>query len=145
LKSIDVHELDRRLGQWMARHSLALGKAVALDGKTVRGSADGERPAIHLMAALTHDEGLVVAQRCVADKTNEIPTVVPLLDGVELRGAVVTADAMHTQKATASYLVEEKGADYLFTVKDNQPTLRQDIQHLGHGAFPPSAPSRHPR
>lgn len=139
LKAMDVHELDRRLGQWMARHSLAVGKAVALDGKTVRGSADGERPALHLLSALTHDQGLVVAQRSVADKTNEIPTVVPLLEGVEITGAVVTADAMHTQKETASYLVEEKGADYLFTVKDNQPTLRQDIQHLGHGAFPPAA------
>lgn len=145
LKAIDVHELDRRLGQWMARHSLALGKAVAVDGKTVRGSADGERPAIHLLAALTHDEGLVLAQRCVADKTNEIPTVVPLLQDVELRGAVVTADAMHTQKETASYLVEDKGADYLFTVKDNQPTLRQDIQHLGHGGFPPRAAPQNSR
>lgn len=145
LKAIDVRALDRQVGQWMARHGLAAGEAVAVDGKTARGSADGERAAVHLLAALTHERGVVIAQERVPDTTNEITTVVPLLEHLELRGAVVTADAMHTQKDLAAYLVEDQGADYLFTVKDNQPTLRQDIQHLGHGAFPPSAASRHPR
>jgi len=145
LQAIDVRALDQQLGQWMARHGLAAGEAVAVDGKTVRGSAEGARPAVHLLAALTHEQGVVIAQERVAETTNEIPMVVPLLERVELRGAVVTADALHTQTALATYLVEEKGADYLFTVKDNQPTLRQDIQHLGHGAFPPGAAARHPR
>jgi predicted transposase YbfD/YdcC len=57
---------------------------------------------------------------------------------LNLKGAVVTADSLHTQKETARYLVEEKKADYVFTVKDNQPTLRKDIQQLGLSAFPPS-------
>jgi predicted transposase YbfD/YdcC len=52
---------------------------------------------------------------------------------------VVTADALHTQKETARYVVEVKKADYLFTVKDNQPTLKQDIADLHLEAFPPSA------
>jgi predicted transposase YbfD/YdcC len=59
-----------------------------------------------------------------------------------LEGAVVTLDAIHTQPATARYLVEEKKADYLFTVKDNQPTLRQDIADLHLDAFSPSARNR---
>jgi len=52
---------------------------------------------------------------------------------------VVTADALHTQKTTARFLVEEKKADYLFIAKDNQPTLRKDIELLGLTAIPPSA------
>ena len=60
-----------------------------------------------------------------------------------LEGTVVTADALHTQKETARYLVEEKKADYLFIAKDNQPTLRQDIADLHLESIPPSA--HHPR
>jgi predicted transposase YbfD/YdcC len=62
-----------------------------------------------------------------------------LLDEVNIAGAVVTGDSLHTQIETARYLVEDKKADYVFTVKDNQPTLKQDIQDLGLEAFPPSA------
>jgi len=86
-----------------------------------------------------HQEGLVVAQRAVGEKTNEISEVPRLLAPLPLEGAVVTLDAMHTQAATARYLVEEKKADYLFTVKDNQPTLKQDIADLHLESFPPSA------
>ncbi len=56
---------------------------------------------------------------------------------------VVTADALHTQAETARYLVEEKKADYVFTAKDNQPTLKADIEALGLDAFPPSAHRDH--
>jgi len=59
---------------------------------------------------------------------------------VPIAGAVVTADALHTQTETARYLVEDKQADCVLTVKENQPTLRQDIQDLGLEALPPSAP-----
>jgi predicted transposase YbfD/YdcC len=62
-----------------------------------------------------------------------------LLADVDIAGAVVTADALHTQTESARYLVEEKHADYLFTVKDNQATLKQDIHDLRLDAFPPSA------
>ena len=55
-----------------------------------------------------------------------------------LAGTVVTADALHTQSDTARFLVEDKHADYVFTVKENQPTLRDDIAALGLTAFPPS-------
>ena len=65
-----------------------------------------------------------------------------LLDPLDLKGRVVTLDALHTQKKTARYLVEEKQADYLFTVKDNQKTLKEDIEDLNMVAFPPSAPNR---
>ena len=80
---------------------------------------------------------MVVGQIEVGEKTNEIPKLPELLAPLPLQGAVVTADAMHTQQATARYIVEDKQADYLLVVKDNQATLRQDIAALNFSAFPP--------
>lgn len=114
-----------------------------MDGKTLRGAHDRGRAAPHLLSAILHQEGSVVAQRAVGEKTNEIPELPHLLEPLPLEGAVVTADAIHTQGKTARYVVETKKADYLLTVKDNQPTLKQDIADLNLKAFPPSA--HHPR
>jgi hypothetical protein len=140
LARLDVAELDRRLGQWVAaQQPLLAGAGVAVDGKTVRGSGDGARPARHLLSAIVHGSGAVLAQLDVAAKTNEITQVEPLLAPVALQGAVVTADALLTQTKIATYLVEDKKADYVFIAKDNQPTLRQDIATLGLDAVPPSA------
>ena len=107
------------------------GKALAIDGKTLRGSRDAEQPAVHLLSAVIHKEGIVVAQQRVDKKTNEITQVQPLLDQINLEGAVVTADALLTQRHIAEYLVTQKNADYVFTVKGNQPTpgLRQSHAH----------------
>jgi hypothetical protein len=135
---LDAKSLDCQIGHWLVTQNILSGKAIAVDGKTVRAARDGEKKAPHLLSAVLHHEGIIVAQLQVGDKTNEIPTIQPLLDGLNLKGAVVIADSLHTQKETARYLVEEKKADYVFTVKDNQPTLRKDIQQLGLGAFPPS-------
>jgi predicted transposase YbfD/YdcC len=80
-----------------------------------------------------------MARRCeVAAKSNEIPAAPVLLGPMKLRGVTVTADALHTQRELARFLVEEKEAEYCFTVKDNQPTLKQDIAALFEPvAFPP--------
>jgi hypothetical protein len=139
LQRLDGVALDRQLGAWLARHNLRPGKAVAVDGKTLRGAHDGPQPAPRLLSAVLHQQGIVIAQHPVEDKTNEIPCLPPLLDALPLQGVVVTADALHTQTETARYLVEDKHADYLFTVKENQPTLKQDIADLQLDAFPPSA------
>jgi len=138
LNKIGPEEFEERVGQWFAGHTALCGKGISVDGKTARGSADKEDPAAHLLSAFTHQEGAVVAEKRVSDKTNEIPCMKPLLEKLDVKGAVITADAMHTQKETARYIVEEKKADYLFTVKDNQPTLRDDIALLHLEAFPPS-------
>jgi len=139
LQRMDAAEFDSKICSWLMRHNIVAGKGIALDGKTLRGAHDGDRAAPHLLGAVLHREGIIVAQQHVGDKTNEIPCVKPLLENVSIEGAVVTADAMHTQKETARFLVEDKKADYVFTVKDNQPTLQQDIADLGLEAFPPSA------
>jgi len=91
------------------------------------------------MASFLHKKGVVLSQQEVDGKTNEIKAFRPTLDPVDLEGRVVTADAMHAQKDHASYLVEQKKADYLFTVKANQKTLLEDIKMLGEDDFSPSA------
>lgn len=139
LGQLDVQALDHRVGAWLAQQTGLAGQGLAIDGKTLCGSQAGPTPPVHLLSAVLHGEGVVVAQHRVPETTNEITIVVPLLAPLDITGAVVTADALLTQKAIATHVVEEKHADYLFTVKDNQPTLRQDIEDLQLDAFPPSA------
>jgi Domain of unknown function (DUF4338)/DDE_Tnp_1-associated/Transposase DDE domain len=140
LGRVDIRALDARVGGWLAQQAPLAGQALAIDGKSLRGSAQGDTKAVHLVSAVLHREAVIVAQHRVADKTNEISSPTPLFAPLDITGAVVTADAMFTQTAIATHLVEDKHADYLFTVKDNQPTLRQDIEDLHlQGAFPPSA------
>lgn len=139
LAAIDVDLMDRRVGEWLQAQSVLEGQGLALDGKTVRGSADGDRKAIHLVSAVLHRDGIVIAQHQVSEKSNEIKSVEPIFAGRDIRGAVVTGDAMFTQTEIARHLVEDKEADYLLVVKDNQPTLRQDIEDLHLEAFPPGA------
>jgi hypothetical protein len=126
---VNAEEIDEKLGLWVAKQQPTLkGAGVALDGKTLRGSRDGEKKGVHLLSAVVHGSGVVVAQLSVPDKTNEIPCVKPLLSELNIEGAVVTADSLHTQKGTARHLVEDKKADYVLTVKENQPTMRKDIE-----------------
>jgi predicted transposase YbfD/YdcC len=94
----------------------------------LRGSTrDGHQ--VHLPAALDHHDGAVLAQREVPAATNEIAEFQPLLDGLDLVGVVVTADALHTQRDHAAFLVD-RGADYLMVVKANQPTLHAQLAGL---------------
>lgn len=162
IQRLDADELDAAVAAWVreqlgigaltdadlprfdktthppAGASSAAGVAVALDGKTARGASNtkgGHK--VHLFAALVHGTRAVIAQRGVDVKTNEIPQVKPLLDDLDLEGAVFTADALHTQKETARYIVEEKKADYILEVKGNQPTLENILIDLPREAFGP--------
>ena len=137
LQATDAHSLDTAVSQWMITQTSVMGNAIAIDGKTSRGSTAKDGKRTHLVSAFLHKQGVVIAQQAVADKSNEITAVRPLLADLDITGCVVTADAIHTQKDTARFIVEEKHADYLFTVKDNQPTLRQDIESLPMEAFSP--------
>ncbi len=113
--------------------------------KTVRGAYDGNKKAPHLLSAVIHQTGVVLAQREVAEKTDEIPEVQNLLQPLPLTGTVVTLDAMHTQGKTAEFIVEDKKADYVFIVKNNQPTLLEEISSLPTEAFSPSSDCRSKR
>ncbi len=135
LQTIDAYQVDETISTWLDSHSE--GDAISVDGKTLRGARGRNGQPLHLMAALLHKEGVVVSQKEVGDKTNEIKAFQPTLRPLDLEGKVVTADAMHAQKEHASYLVQRKGADYLFTVKGNQKSLLQDIKMLQKDDFFP--------
>ena len=84
---------------------------------------------------MTHTERVVIGQREVDHKSNEITAFRPLLADVDLSGAVITADAMHAQRDHAEFLVTQKHADFVLQVKENQPNLYNAISTLGEGAF----------
>jgi hypothetical protein len=130
LQKIDTEEFDLKLGRWILGQQVLTGKAIAMDGKTLCGSRNAEGAPVHLLSAVVHKEGIVIAQKHVDEKTNEITRVQPLLEPLDLQGAVVTADALLTQKEIAKYIVTKKKADYVFTVKGNQQTLLEDIRDL---------------
>ncbi|MBA2708805.1 MAG: ISAs1 family transposase [Gemmatimonadaceae bacterium] len=104
-------------------------ESVAVDGKAARGSRHDGTPAAHLLAAMT-SEGLVVGQIRVPHKTNEITCFAGLLRPFDLTGKIVTADALHTQREHARFLVEEKNAHFVLTVKKNQPHLYERLRTL---------------
>ncbi len=127
---------------WRSSRRVVAGEgpeAVAVDGKTLRGAVGPDGRQVHLLAALGHGSGTVLAQRQVDAKSNEITGFRPLLEEVDLEGKVVTADALHAQVAHARWLVQERHADYVFTVKGNQPGLEAAISRLPQAAFSPSA------
>jgi predicted transposase YbfD/YdcC len=107
------------------------GGLVALDGKALRRSFDaaGGRAAVHMVSAFAAENRLVLGQRAVAEKSNEITAVPALLELLDLRGATVTADALHCQRQTAA-AIRRRGADYILAVKDNQPALKADLELL---------------
>jgi len=133
LQRLGGDDLDAAMGDWTAGRTSQPGlrRALALDGKTLRGSVGAHGWARHLMAAIDHHAGVVLGQVDVDGKTNEIPMFSQLCDQIpDLEGVVVTADAMHCQKAHADYLVLQRGAHYILTVKGNQPTLRNQLKAL---------------
>jgi hypothetical protein len=100
--------------------------AVALDGKTLRGSKKQGAPGMHLLSALAHHVGVTLAQQAVDDKTNEMTAVETLLHQLVLEGRVMTMDALLTQRHVAQTIVD-KGGDYVMMVKKNQRQLHADL------------------
>jgi predicted transposase YbfD/YdcC len=135
LARIDGDALDRAVGRWLAdrRPETTRGpglRGLAVDGKSLRGAAKAQGRKIHLLAALEHTTGLVLAQLDVGEKTNEITRFEPLLDAVaDLAGVVVTADALHTQREHAAYLLGRQ-AHYIVIVKGNTKKLHKQLKSL---------------
>lgn len=102
-------------------------KHIAIDGKTLRGSGTGKLKALHLVSAWSTENQLSLGQVACAEKSNEITAIPELLEILCVEGALVTIDAMGCQKEIAAAIRDKKG-DYLLTVKDNQPTLKADIE-----------------
>jgi predicted transposase YbfD/YdcC len=140
LSQVDADALDAAVCSWIlsrmpaGQNGLGAGRlrrqVIAIDGKTLRGAHPRGGEAIHLLSAVDHATGAVLAQTDVDGKTNEITRVRPLLAELDLTGRVITADALHTQRDHAEFLVAGKGAHYLLIVKKNQLNLHRQLTAL---------------
>lgn len=131
LGEVDGDALDAAVSAWViATTRPGTPPVIAVDGKSVRGTF-GPRggSGVHLLSALTHQQGAVLGQQLVEEGTSEIAWLQPLLDGIDLTGATVTADALHATRDHARYL-HRRGAFYLFPVKENLHRLHARLAAL---------------
>ena len=128
---VDAEKFNRAFMKWVQGllQGGAAGKTVAIDGKTVcstdKLTKDGS--VLHIASAIVSEYGLVIGSRECGTKTGEITAFRELIDLLDVSGAVVVADALHCTKKSAKAVIKA-GADYLFSVKDNNPSLKEDIE-----------------
>jgi predicted transposase YbfD/YdcC len=146
LPRLDLQQFEQQLQRW-AEEILALfpppadaPEAVAVDGKSLRGSRKHGAEHVHLLSAVSQRLGLTLCQTAVDDKTNEIKAVMAVLTALALEGRIVTMDALLTQREVAQAVVAAQG-DYLMVVKENQPELRADIAYLFRMPWRPPQPA----
>src|SRR5258708_1260823 len=126
---LDAEAFQERFMHWVeATFAVERGQVIAVDGKTARGSRDSYRgqDAIHLLSAFAHASGLLLGQRKVDEKSNEISAVPELLKSLFIKGCVITVDALNCQKDIAQTIID-RGADYVFALKGNHPQLHQEV------------------
>lgn len=127
LRRIDPTALESALSRWvLSRLPPDQADVFSLDGKTLRGSRDGEVPGQHLLSAYAPEAQAVLAQIRVDAKTNEHKAALELLGILPLKGKIVIGDAAFTQRDICKR-IDEKGGDYILVVKDNQHALATDI------------------
>jgi predicted transposase YbfD/YdcC len=127
---MDATAFQERFAAWVAGvFTVKRGQVVAVDGKTLRGSQDESngKSAIHLVSAWASESGLLLGQRKVAEKSNEITAIPELLKQLYLEGCIVTIDAMGCQKDIAQTIIDQQ-ADYVLALKGNQGQLHTDVQ-----------------
>src|ERR1035437_1618043 len=127
--ALDPLEMEKGFVAWVSSIAkLTAGEVVAIDGKALCGSREsGKKTLVHMVSAWAEGNGLVLAQRKVDEKSNEITAIPKLLDALELSGTVVTIDAMGCQRDIAKRIIEKK-ADYVLAVKDNQGLLAEQVR-----------------
>ena len=125
---LDPTEFQGKFIEWAqaacGKHSREI---LSLDGKTMRGSRNGEEKPVHMVSAWASKAKAVFGQLAVDEKSNEITAVPALLELLDIKGCIITADAMSCQKEIVRK-IREKGADYVIGLKDNQPKLRQETE-----------------
>jgi predicted transposase YbfD/YdcC len=125
---LDAQVFESCFIRWMQHLCPSLaGEVIAIDGKSVRRSHDGEKRMTHLVSAWHSTAGIILGQVKTADKSNEIIAIPELLDALQIEGATITIDAMGCQHAIVEKILEKK-ADYIIAVKDNQPTLSEALE-----------------
>ncbi|GHT90087.1 putative transposase YncI [Spirochaetia bacterium] len=125
-RRVNPKELMKGMYGWLNLVSQCGDRNINIDGKTIRGSADGENHAVHVVSAWVGAENLVLGQLATEKKSNEITAIPQLLDTIDIQGDTVTIDAMGCQREIARK-IRQKGADYVLMVKENHPVLYQEI------------------
>ena len=125
-KDLDVDAFEAVLREWLNNSGLEPGEALSLDGKTLRGIHGEEIPGVHLASVYATRSGAVLAQVAAPGKGQELAAAKEVLGQVPLEGRIVVADALLTQREVCQRIVAG-GGDYLLPVKENQPTLYQDL------------------
>jgi hypothetical protein len=140
--ALDKAEFENAIARWTEAAARTRGwTTVSFDGKTLRGATGVQLPGVHLLAAYTHEAGIVLRQLPVDVKTNEHKTALEMLDLIPVQGKLITGDAMFCQR-DLSRKIRAKQGDYLWPVKDNQPDLRTAIEDAFDDAdTSPSAPA----
>ena len=129
---LDPVAFEQRFADWTrAAFAKTDGDVIAIDGKTLCGSADraGNKAAIHMVSAWSHENGVVLGQMKTDDKSNEITAVPDLLERLDIAGCIVTLDAMGCQKEIATQIIEQ-GGDYVLALKGNQGGLLNQAKAL---------------
>ena len=141
---LDAEVFERCFRSWIAGLVGVIEGVIALDGKTVCGSRDGENTALHMVSAYATASGLCLGQEGTRGKGNEIVAIKALLETLTLKGCIVTIDAIGCQTEIAQKIVDQ-GGDYLLAVKDNQGKLADALREFftdaaaaGFGALPVS-------
>jgi predicted transposase YbfD/YdcC len=127
--SIDAAAFSAAFRRWVSSVAPNLGKdeVIAIDGKTSRRSGKVGTTPLHLVSAFAAGAGLVLGQQATAQKSNEKTAIPELLATLALEGCIVTIDAMGTQPNIAQ-AIRDRGADYILSLKDNQPTLAESVR-----------------
>ena len=129
---IDPEAFTECFVNWtQAIHVATAGEVVALDGKTVRHSFDTAtgKSALHLVSAWASENGLALGQVKVDDKSNEITAIPKLLEMIDVKGRIITTDAMGCQKDIVKRIIEKKG-DYVLCLKGNQESLHEEVKYF---------------
>ncbi len=127
--ALDPEEMEKGFVAWVSSIAkLTAGEVVAIDGKALCGTREsGKKTLVHMVSAWAEGNGLVLAQRKVDEKSNEITAIPKLLNALELTGTVVTIDAMGCQRGIARQIIEKK-ADYVLAVRENQGLLAEQVR-----------------
>jgi len=139
LKKLDAGAFAAHIGAWLSEQEVGALRQLAVDGKVLRGSGRKDGKPLQLLSAVTHHLRLTLDQVAIAEKSNEIPALPPLLKKINPPpGVLITADAMHCQQESARFITQELGGDYLFGLKGNQSGILDKAQRLlAQQAFPP--------
>jgi hypothetical protein len=138
---IPPEELEAAIYNWMV-HCLGESattealQAVSIDGKTLCGTLRPHQRAVHLLSAFDHATGCTLSQVRMDEKTNEAKGALELLRSMVLKGRVITGDAIFCQREVCTKVLEQQG-HYLFVLKDNQPSLKEDVAAEFEAAFSP--------